>query len=546
MSGTADRAADSVERQIERALRPGRFIADRARFSFVGDLEAVQEQVAKRIDTAPAQAVALYEAFLAGCYEKADEVDDSSGSLGMFVTSLYCGWVQARQAAGAAAEETATRLLEWMDHDPFGFCYQLEREVAKVLDAPGLAALARQVRTRLDSVSAAGPEAGNGESAERDPARRRLAEMLRTLYRQQGDLEAYLGLAQQTGLTAADCHTVAVMLAARGAPEQALSWVERGIELDSTAPHGSFSGHELAALKPGLLKELGCDREALELVWAGYRQHPSKHSYDELMELVSSSERAVWHERAIQAAMGADLHSLIGLLCETGRSSVSPRWWLAAPTMRWRRWGTTHWSRRQRGWRRPTRVRRRGCGVLWACASSTPAKASTTMPPSAALPGPGDAMSGRGVAPTGSRSCAWYAAGIIARPGSCRASRRWWRARGTVSSRRSWSRRRRAGAARPGLPPEHVGSVPWRMRLWEASAPARQAARASGPLPGSVRCQRGCTSSKNPAHFPSTFPPGDVRMRGTGRNRWGRRATARDFGWPFAHVLADNQERIGM
>ena len=62
------------------------------------------------------------------------------------------------------------------------------------------------------------------------------------------------------------------MLAARGAPGQALSWVERGIELDSTAPHSSFSGHELAALKPRLLKELGRDREALEVVWARYRQ----------------------------------------------------------------------------------------------------------------------------------------------------------------------------------------------------------------------------------------------------------------------------------
>jgi hypothetical protein len=56
------------------------------------------------------------------------------------------------------------------------------------------------------------------------------------------------------------------MLAARGAPGQALSWVERGIELDSTASHSSFSGHGLAALKPRLLKELGRDREVVSLV----------------------------------------------------------------------------------------------------------------------------------------------------------------------------------------------------------------------------------------------------------------------------------------
>lgn len=318
MSGSATRPADAVEGRIEAALAPGRFVSDRACFSFVGGLEAVEREIADLVEVAPGRAVALYEAYLAGCHEKADEVDDSSGSLGMFVTSLCCGWVQARQAAGAAADETATRLLEWMDDDPFGFCYRLERDVAKVLDEAGLAALASQVRTRLDKVSTAGAEAGSDESLERDPARRRLAEVLRTLYRQQADLEAYLGLAQQTGLTAADCHAVAVMLAARGAPGQALSWVERGIELDSTAPHSSFSGHELAALKPCLLKELGRDREALEVVWARYRQQPSRYSYDDLMQLVPSPERARWHERAIRAAMAADLSSLIGLLCETG------------------------------------------------------------------------------------------------------------------------------------------------------------------------------------------------------------------------------------
>ncbi len=318
MSGAAGQAADPVEQRIEAALAPGRFVFDRACFSFVGDLEAVEREIADLVEVAPGRAVALYEAFLAGCYEKADEVDDSSDSLGMFVTSLCCGWVQARQAAGAAADETATRLLEWVDDDPFGFCYRLERDVAKVLDAVGLAALASQVRTRLDKVSTAGLKTESDESLERDPARRRLAEVLRTLYRQQGDLEAYLGLAQETGLTAADCHAVAVMLAARGAPGQALSWVERGIELDGTAPHSSFSGHELAALKPGLLKELGRDREALEVVWARYRQQPSKYSYDDLMQLVPSPERAEWHERAIRAAMAADPSSLIGLLCETG------------------------------------------------------------------------------------------------------------------------------------------------------------------------------------------------------------------------------------
>jgi hypothetical protein len=34
------------------------------------------------------RAVTLYELFLAGCYEKAEELDDSSGGFGMFVEGL--------------------------------------------------------------------------------------------------------------------------------------------------------------------------------------------------------------------------------------------------------------------------------------------------------------------------------------------------------------------------------------------------------------------------------------------------------------------------
>jgi hypothetical protein len=55
---------------------------DRACFHFVSDLDEVAAKIAKLTNTDPARAVALYETFLAGCHEKAEEVNDSSGSLG--------------------------------------------------------------------------------------------------------------------------------------------------------------------------------------------------------------------------------------------------------------------------------------------------------------------------------------------------------------------------------------------------------------------------------------------------------------------------------
>ena len=105
------RKADPIERQMELALDPGAFIPDRACFSFVSGLDEVAAVVGKLTTTDPIRATALYETFLAGCYEKIEELDDSSGSFGQFVGDLICGWIKARQASGADPDETAARLL---------------------------------------------------------------------------------------------------------------------------------------------------------------------------------------------------------------------------------------------------------------------------------------------------------------------------------------------------------------------------------------------------------------------------------------------------
>ena len=129
--------ADPLEHEIELALNPGAFTPDCSCFRLVSDLDKVSAKIAKLIVTAPARAVALYETYLAGCCEKAEEVDDSSGNFGQYVDEPSCGWIKARQADGADPDKTATRLLGWMDgwmdDDPYGFCYHLEEDVAKGL-----------------------------------------------------------------------------------------------------------------------------------------------------------------------------------------------------------------------------------------------------------------------------------------------------------------------------------------------------------------------------------------------------------------------------
>lgn len=317
MSDTGGQRRDPVEAEIENALQPGRFVPDRAAFRFVDGLEQVAASIGRLVTGESVRAATLYETFLAGCCEKADEVDDSSGSFGEFAQTLICGWITARQAAGARPQQTATRLLSWMDTDQYGFCHQLERQAATTLDAAGLAAFTDQIQTRFDATAHAATVSDGSDRANHS-ARRRWAQALRTLHATRNDLHGYLALAQQTGLSAEDYLTLASMLATQGDPAQALSWVERGLALEAQASYGSFAGGSLAELKPRLLADLGRGEQALETAWADFRKHPSRYAYDHLMAFVREPDRSAWHDKAITAARESTyLPPVVDLLLHT-------------------------------------------------------------------------------------------------------------------------------------------------------------------------------------------------------------------------------------
>jgi len=308
-------SVDPLEQEIEDALQPGCLISYGAGWPLVEGLDRVEEKIAKLVGSTPARAVALYETFLAGSYEKAEELDDSSGNFGMFVGGIFRGWVKARQAAGADPDETASRLVAWMDSDTYGFCYQLERDLVKVLDKRGLAAFEHRVRERFDGVTTAAARPGEGEP---DPAhlRRRAAEILRAILTKQRNVEAYAALCDVSELSPADCLALAKMLQARRKTAEALAWVERGLAMEKKRPSSS-ADYELAQIKRELLSKLGRGDEALEAAWAEFEAHPSKYSYADLMRYVPKAERSAWHARAMDAAAGADLHSLIELWLDT-------------------------------------------------------------------------------------------------------------------------------------------------------------------------------------------------------------------------------------
>jgi hypothetical protein len=109
---------DPLIDRIERVLDLGGFISYNQSWDFVRSLEDVKGEIDALTETREAdRAVSLYELFLSGCYEKADEIDDSGGDLGMFFQELFLAWITARQTAGRPAEETVGEILNWMEND---------------------------------------------------------------------------------------------------------------------------------------------------------------------------------------------------------------------------------------------------------------------------------------------------------------------------------------------------------------------------------------------------------------------------------------------
>jgi hypothetical protein len=141
-----------VTQWTERSNRPCKrdtLLAGNQGDAFVSGLETPESEITALAANGPARAAAVYEAFIAACDLKAGKIDDSDGEFGAFAGNLLCGWIQARQAAGADPGATPETLLAWMKNDDYGFCNQLGSGAIRVLDSARMAAFEQAVRARF-------------------------------------------------------------------------------------------------------------------------------------------------------------------------------------------------------------------------------------------------------------------------------------------------------------------------------------------------------------------------------------------------------------
>jgi tetratricopeptide (TPR) repeat protein len=301
------RKVDPIEKEIEAALEPGRIIEYREARHFDDRLASVKKRIDRLIHRGGARrAIGLCEAFIAGCVEKAGEVNKSSSLRESFIEDLISTWIRARQAAETDPSETAEILLAWMDSDGYGLPSDLEATAVRSLDAKGLEAFFLLMRKRFDG-ELGRFRAGGGKNLLSPEARNltRSAQRLKAICRVRLDAQGYLAVAEEVGIAVEDHEALARILREKGDFAEALSWVEGGLDLEKGAKG------TLESLRIDLLIHLGRTDEAVARAWELYAKRPSRWSFRDFKEQIPRESWPGWREKAIGAMGNSPLEDAI-------------------------------------------------------------------------------------------------------------------------------------------------------------------------------------------------------------------------------------------
>ena len=310
--------ADPLISVLEHTSDLGDFISYNRSWDFVRDLEDVKHKIDALVEDGEAKrAVSLYEIFLSGCYEKADEIDDSGGNLGMFFEDLFCAWINARQKAKYNSAETIQNILRWMDNDDYGFCYEIERNVVKVLNKKSMQLFEAAINSRFEKAFSTVVPKKSQRVFDYPLEVRKNVSILKVIYVELKNADAYLALSEKTGTSPTDCENIANIFKMKRKYQDALSWVDKGLQLEKKGNWGNQSSFGLTGLKQDLLNKLGRREDALELAWTEFKKHPSNFSYEKLMKFVDKKGVKHWHQKALGKAQRTTLSGFIDICVKT-------------------------------------------------------------------------------------------------------------------------------------------------------------------------------------------------------------------------------------
>lgn len=312
-----NKTKDPLIQKINCALDFESFISYSQAWDFICDLEDVKKKIDELSTNNPARAAYLYEVLLAGCYEKADDIDDSDGDLGMFFEDIFSEWVKARQNAGDAPKKIVNDILKWIEHDDYGFCYEIEKKVAVILKKGPLKIFKQHFMDRFEEAY---------KPFEKVPPKYIFdyprdvwnnANVLKDIFIEKKDVKSYLDLCQRIVVSPKDCEMIAELYISKKKYDAALEMIEKGIEVTSKRDWRNQSSHSLTDLKKIVLSKSNRKEDALSIAWSEFKESPTEYGYEDVMKYVPKKDKKLWHEKTMTEAGKACISGFIDICVKT-------------------------------------------------------------------------------------------------------------------------------------------------------------------------------------------------------------------------------------
>jgi hypothetical protein len=96
-----------------------------------------------------------------------------------------------------------------MDNDDYGFCYEIEKNVVKVLNKGSVKLFEAAIKSRFEKAFSTVLPKKNKRDSDYPWEVRKNVSVLKVIYVESKNTNAYLALCEKTGTTPADCENIA-------------------------------------------------------------------------------------------------------------------------------------------------------------------------------------------------------------------------------------------------------------------------------------------------------------------------------------------------
>lgn len=278
---------------IDEAVDPGGFVDYRAMAGYAQEIEEAADSLEELLkDGYPNEVIELAEHALAAVEGAMASVDDSDGYMGSILERLQEIHLAACRKARPDPEALARRLFGWELRTDWDTFLGAAESYSKVLGKKGLAVYRKLAEDEWARVPALG--AGR-DDPDKYGKRFRITNIMETLARQAGDVEAVVEIRKRDLSSAYSYLRIAEIYRDAGSHDAALGWAERGVKAFPTK-----TDHRLREFLAEEYHRRKRHDEAMALVWAEFTDVPHLEKYQNLKRHAGRAGRwPEWREKAL-------------------------------------------------------------------------------------------------------------------------------------------------------------------------------------------------------------------------------------------------------